>query len=240
MNKTLLSAALAVVLAFAPGCSNNSTAGGNTASGSIGVSRDDKLVYAADSDLDTLFVVDTRTTMVVSEIALGRQPEKVLVAPRRHRLRHQPPRPQRVRHPQGRHHRVRAHRRGRRAGGPGRVHRRQDALRGQRHQPHRLRLRHPDGHRHGHPHPQVGSARRSRAPRHHPDGRRQGRHLALQGRRPGDGRPGQRQGRASRARACARSSTPPRWASPPPTGARSASPTSSAACPRPAPWAWRR
>lgn len=81
MKKTLLSAALAVVVACAPGCSSNSTAGGNTASGSLGVSRDDQLLYAADSDLDTLFVVDARSQSVVSEIAVGRQPEKVLVAP---------------------------------------------------------------------------------------------------------------------------------------------------------------
>ena len=81
MKNRLLGAALAVVMAFAPGCSNNSSAGGNTASGSLGVSRDDALLYAADSDLDTLFVVDAKTQTVVSEIAVGRQPEKVLVGP---------------------------------------------------------------------------------------------------------------------------------------------------------------
>ncbi|MDP1826575.1 MAG: c-type cytochrome [Archangium sp.] len=81
MKNRLLGAALAVVLAFAPGCSNNSSAGGNTASGSLGVSRDDALLFAADSDLDTLFVVDAKTQTVVSEIAVGRQPEKVLVGP---------------------------------------------------------------------------------------------------------------------------------------------------------------
>lgn len=81
MKKTLLGAALAAVLAFGPGCSNNSSAGGNSASGSLGVSRDDALLFAADSDLDTLFVIDARTQAVVSEIAVGRQPEKVLVGP---------------------------------------------------------------------------------------------------------------------------------------------------------------
>ncbi|HEY0881919.1 MAG TPA: hypothetical protein VGD87_10340, partial [Archangium sp.] len=82
MKKTLLSAALAVVMTFTPGCGNNaSTAGGNTASGSIGISRDDSLLFAADADLDTLFVVDAKTQAVVSEIKVGRQPEKVLVAP---------------------------------------------------------------------------------------------------------------------------------------------------------------
>jgi YVTN family beta-propeller protein len=82
MRNRLLGAALAAVMAIAPaGCSNNSTAGGNTASGSLGVSRDDKLLYAADADLDTLFVVDAKTQTVISEIAVGRQPEKVLVGP---------------------------------------------------------------------------------------------------------------------------------------------------------------
>ncbi len=81
MRNRILGAALAAVMVIAPGCSSNSTAGGNTASGSLGVSRDDKLLYAADSDLDTLFVVDAKTQTVISEIAVGRQPEKVLVAP---------------------------------------------------------------------------------------------------------------------------------------------------------------
>lgn len=81
MKNRLLGAALAVAFAFAPGCSNNSAAGGNTASGSLGVSHDDALLYAADSDLDTLFVVDAKSQNVISEIAVGRQPEKVLVAP---------------------------------------------------------------------------------------------------------------------------------------------------------------
>lgn len=81
MKKRLLGAALAAVMAIAPGCSSNSSAGGNTASGSLGVSRDDKLLYAADSDLDVVFVVDARTQTVISEIAVGKQPEKVLVGP---------------------------------------------------------------------------------------------------------------------------------------------------------------
>jgi YVTN family beta-propeller protein len=81
MKKILMSAALAVVLALAPGCSNNSSAGGNTANGSLGVSRDDKLLFAADSDLDQVFVINAQTQEVVSTINVGRQPEKVLVGP---------------------------------------------------------------------------------------------------------------------------------------------------------------
>lgn len=81
MKNRLLGAALAVVMAFAPGCSSNAAAGGNSANGSIGISRDDALLFAADSDLDVLFVVDARSENVVSEIKVGRQPEKVLVGP---------------------------------------------------------------------------------------------------------------------------------------------------------------
>ena len=79
MKKTVLGAALAAVLAF--GCSNNGAAGGNSASGSLAVSRDDALLFAADSDLDAVFVIDAKTQSVVREVKVGRQPEKILVAP---------------------------------------------------------------------------------------------------------------------------------------------------------------
>ncbi len=82
MKKTLLTAALAVCLAFAPGCAPNAAGGGNSANGSLGVSRNDALLFAADADLDVVFVVDAKTQTVVGEpIKVGRQPEKVLVGP---------------------------------------------------------------------------------------------------------------------------------------------------------------
>lgn len=81
MKKRLLTAALAVALAFAPGCSGPAAGGGNTASGSVAVTKDDALVYVADGDLDTVFVVDAKTQEVLREVAVGRQPEKVLVGP---------------------------------------------------------------------------------------------------------------------------------------------------------------
>ncbi|MDP1825502.1 MAG: c-type cytochrome [Archangium sp.] len=62
------------------GCSEPSAGGGNTSGGSVGISRDDALVYAADGDLDVLFVMDT-STHEIREIPVGRQPEKVLVGP---------------------------------------------------------------------------------------------------------------------------------------------------------------
>ena len=81
MKKRLLTAALAACLSLAPACSPNASAGGNSANGSLGVSRDDALLYAADSDLDSVFVVDAKTQTVQSTIKVGRQPEKVLVGP---------------------------------------------------------------------------------------------------------------------------------------------------------------
>jgi DNA-binding beta-propeller fold protein YncE/mono/diheme cytochrome c family protein len=81
MKTRLLAAALAftTVLACAP---ESPTGGGNSASGSVAISRDDALVYAVDADLDTLFVVNAKdTSEAARSIAVGRMPEKVLVAP---------------------------------------------------------------------------------------------------------------------------------------------------------------
>ncbi|MFZ5439765.1 MAG: c-type cytochrome [Myxococcota bacterium] len=82
MKKRLLTAALAACLSLlTPACAPQGAAGGNTANGSLGVSRDDALLYAADGDLDTVFVVDAKTQEVRQSIKVGRQPEKVLVTP---------------------------------------------------------------------------------------------------------------------------------------------------------------
>jgi DNA-binding beta-propeller fold protein YncE len=82
MKKRLLTAALAACLSFGTGCAPNAAGGGNSANGSLGVSHDDALLFAADSDLDVLFVVNAKTQTVVGEpIKVGRQPEKVLVTP---------------------------------------------------------------------------------------------------------------------------------------------------------------
>lgn len=79
MKKKLLGALVAVAVSFTTGCQNNAAGGGSSASGSVGITRDDALVYAADADLDRVFVVDTKTRQVVRTIKVGRQPEKVLV-----------------------------------------------------------------------------------------------------------------------------------------------------------------
>ncbi len=77
MKTRLLTAAFA--LSFAA-CSNNAPVGnGNSANGSIAVTKDDALLYAADADRDSVFVVDATTDSRLAEIKVGRQPEKVLV-----------------------------------------------------------------------------------------------------------------------------------------------------------------
>lgn len=81
MKKRLLTAALAACLSLAPACAPNAAGGGSTANGSIGVSRDDSLLFAADQDLDTVFIVDTKSQTVTGQVKVGRQPEKVLVSP---------------------------------------------------------------------------------------------------------------------------------------------------------------
>jgi YVTN family beta-propeller protein len=50
-------------------------------SGSVALSRDDALVYAADADNGTLTVVDARARTKVAELKVGAQPERVLVGP---------------------------------------------------------------------------------------------------------------------------------------------------------------
>lgn len=82
MKMRLLGAALAVCLAGTlTGCSNAPAGGGSSAGGSLALSKDDALLYAADPDLDTVFVVDTKTQALVRQVAVGRMPEKLLVAP---------------------------------------------------------------------------------------------------------------------------------------------------------------
>ncbi len=80
MKFRLLSAALAISLSLW-GCADSAGGGGSTASGSVAMSRDDALVYAVDADLDTLFIVDAKTSLVTGQVKVGRTPEKVLVAP---------------------------------------------------------------------------------------------------------------------------------------------------------------
>ncbi len=80
MKTRLLTAALtfAVIL----GCTPDTPGGaGTSASGSVAVSRDDSLVYAVDPDLDTLYVVKANDLKAITEVKVGKTPEKIVVAP---------------------------------------------------------------------------------------------------------------------------------------------------------------
>lgn len=82
MKTRLLAAALVLSLSMLWACAPETPgAGGNSASGSVAMSRDDSLVYAADSDLDALFVVNAKDPSSFTKVPVGREPEKVLVAP---------------------------------------------------------------------------------------------------------------------------------------------------------------
>lgn len=78
MKTRFLAAACAFV---GVACSNAPVGNGNTASGSIAITTDDALLYAADADRDSVFVIDAKTDTKLAEIKVGRQPEKVLVTP---------------------------------------------------------------------------------------------------------------------------------------------------------------
>lgn len=82
MKNRLLAAALVCSITALWACTPEAPGGGgNSASGSVAMSRDDSLVYAVDPDLDTLFIVNAKDTTSFKEVKVGRTPEKVLVAP---------------------------------------------------------------------------------------------------------------------------------------------------------------
>jgi YVTN family beta-propeller protein len=81
MKTYVMGAAVAVALCLA-GCSQPSPSGGSSASGSVAVTHDDALLYAADSDRDEVLVIDTALNRSsIQTIKVGRQPEKVLMSP---------------------------------------------------------------------------------------------------------------------------------------------------------------
>ncbi len=77
MKTRLLAAAFA--LSFVA-CTNSPVGHSSSASGSIAVTHDDALLYAADADRNSVFVVDATTDSKLAEIKVGRQQEKVLAA----------------------------------------------------------------------------------------------------------------------------------------------------------------
>jgi len=76
MRFTLLAAALVV----AAGCTPQSNVVPKS-SGSIAISPDDSKLFVVDADHDLLTVIDTQTHAVLGQTPVGRNPERVLVAP---------------------------------------------------------------------------------------------------------------------------------------------------------------
>lgn len=67
------------VAALLSGC-NQAVPTYSASSGSLALSNDDGLLYAADSDSNSLFVLDAKTEELVAKVDVGTQPEKVIVA----------------------------------------------------------------------------------------------------------------------------------------------------------------
>src|SRR4051812_9107821 len=61
------------------GCSSQAPDSYTNSSGAVALSRDDSLVYAADSDNDALFVVDAASRQTVAQVKTGHNPEHVIV-----------------------------------------------------------------------------------------------------------------------------------------------------------------
>lgn len=70
-----------IAAAFALTACSSTSDGYVNSSGSVALSKDDALVYAADSDTNTVFIIDTKTLKEVAHVQVGSQPEKLLVAP---------------------------------------------------------------------------------------------------------------------------------------------------------------
>ena len=79
MKIRLLAAALAFCTALTLSACSKQAEGYTSAQGSVGASRDDALVFAADTDTDQLFVFDTTTEKLVATVKVGSMPEKVPV-----------------------------------------------------------------------------------------------------------------------------------------------------------------
>ncbi len=80
MRKLIMTGAVMASLVLV-GCESGTTDTYTNSSGSLALSRDDGLLYAADSDNDLLAVVDTKTHEKIAEVKVGKSPERVIVAP---------------------------------------------------------------------------------------------------------------------------------------------------------------
>ncbi|MBX7098068.1 MAG: c-type cytochrome [Myxococcaceae bacterium] len=78
MKNRVLGALVSAALLGVTGCAKQAPSYG-TGSGSLGISRDDAFLYAADTDSNQLLVIDSTTDALVAKVAVGESPEKVLV-----------------------------------------------------------------------------------------------------------------------------------------------------------------
>ena len=79
-HQVLLVAGLGGAVLFLGACGEQSSGYTNSA-GSLALSRDDAFLYAVDTDNDFVAVVDTASNTLVSQVPVGRSPERVVVGP---------------------------------------------------------------------------------------------------------------------------------------------------------------
>ena len=80
MRKQILAAALVAVLGLTA-CEQKPSATYSPSSGSLALSRDDKLLYAVDADNGIVAVVDTDAHTKIAEVKVGTTPERITVGP---------------------------------------------------------------------------------------------------------------------------------------------------------------
>jgi YVTN family beta-propeller protein len=80
MRKLVLAATL-VVFSGLTSCQGQKRSTYTNSAGSLALSTDDSLLYAADADNDVIAVIDTGTEAKIAEVKVGRAPERVIVAP---------------------------------------------------------------------------------------------------------------------------------------------------------------
>ncbi len=80
MKQIIKLACITVTLTGPLSCTSQKEDAGTSTNGSIAVTRDDALLYAAESDTDSVYVIDVGRNEKVAEIRVGAQPDKVLMA----------------------------------------------------------------------------------------------------------------------------------------------------------------
>jgi len=79
MRKLVLAVTLVVWSGLIAGCQGQKRSTYTNSAGSLALSTDDSLLYAADADNDFIAVIDTGTEAKIAEVKVGRDPERVCV-----------------------------------------------------------------------------------------------------------------------------------------------------------------